>query len=1277
MELNSKKTVSAMTLLDAVLALAMFGIFFGFIVNLLFLGQDSVIVSGKRQQAALLAQEAVAAVESIVRRDFRNIVAGDYALSTSSNRYSLSSSSVEHLGIFDRTINITAIDYLSRAVTVTVSWMQNLQRSGSISMAYNLYNWALGFVYDHGKVKFDANYRNSVQVVTAGSTSSVELLRAGDWSRTTLFKTYDMTGSTVPSDVSMYRYYLYVSKLISAGGPELARLDVNNLSAGEISQEKTWTFGRPLLASYFDDNLTKAYFASTNPNEISILDLTNDGISSINVAGTVDPADITVNSNKIFLAKTNDVTGPELEIYDTSGTRVGSAEIGANATKVLADNNYAYVTSALDAAELRIINHTSCSSTAPFACPIVRSYDMAGTADATALTKGTSTNWYLGRSNGSLYSLNIPDPLSITQTWTNAVITASIKDLNYDASENLLTIAANRSATQELSFYDFNKSLLSSRDMTGTLAVNSAMKYGAFVYAGSSVTTAELQVVRALGDSWASPTVSGVFNAPSTTDATRSFVSGTTAYVALNKTAAGPELYIVNVLNPDAPALLSALEINENVSDVWVNGDYAYLSTAGDAKEMVVVDVSDKAHPSVVGTVDLPTAADGLSIVGDAAINQVFVGTANNTTGPGYELYGIDVSGAKTTSSLTWSRVYNANGAVYDLDFDSDHKMIYLSTGYTTQELQVVDVSVANVAVRVDAYNTANNTAYGVDYDPSTGNSFVSLANGAANDDFYMLKSTNVSNIVPDFTNLSGVAYNGDPTNDGTIVKVDNQGYAYLGTVYFGFLNNDSFYILDISQPANPRVLADYNAGGTVWDVQINGNYAYLATNNASKELQVLDISNKNNPVQAAYYNIPGSQNVTGLDQIASTTYAASLNDDTLYAFDTTNPNAISLRGSLNTGRALREVSAGPDYVFAATQTSNANLLAIDVRNWSSMSVVGTYNAGLSCNDLFYEKAKDRVLLGCNVKSGNPSFPNLFVIDARNPSSLSLLSSKATSYNLIDMYLWGTRIYLTSDTGTEPVLIYNINSSSTLDYINSYDVIGAADAVAFDGQNIYVAAHASTAEFQVVSPAWTTTPFLSLTKSLDLNSDNYGVVASDDYAFVATGSSTMGLKILDIAAASSTQVIATQSTGLAYGTTMSAAGDLYLTSGNDVKELQIFRKAVEDNGYIDQGWVVSMPYNSGLATTRWKYLSWEQAGTGSVLFNLRTAPDNAGVPGTWTEWLGPITAGDNYTVGSDQNIINSSQANGVADQWLQYRAILRSHSSAASPKLDGVTIYYE
>jgi hypothetical protein len=64
------------------------------------------------------------------------------------------------------------------------------------------------------------------------------------------------------------------------------------------------------------------------------------------------------------------------------------------------------------------------------------------------------------------------------------------------------------------------------------------------------------------------------------------------------------------------------------------------------------------------------------------------------------------------------------------------------------------------------------------------------------------------------------------------------------------------------------------------------------------------------------------------------------------------------------------------------------------------------------------------------------------------------------------------------------------------------------------------------------------------------------------------------------------QVITTRSPGLSYGLALSEIGDLYLSSGNDAKELQIFRKATETTPYIDQGWVVSMPYNSGLVSER-------------------------------------------------------------------------------------------
>ena len=60
--IGQAKKLRAMTILDAVLAIALFGIFFGFIVKLLFTGQEAVQVAGKRQEAARIAQEAVAAV---------------------------------------------------------------------------------------------------------------------------------------------------------------------------------------------------------------------------------------------------------------------------------------------------------------------------------------------------------------------------------------------------------------------------------------------------------------------------------------------------------------------------------------------------------------------------------------------------------------------------------------------------------------------------------------------------------------------------------------------------------------------------------------------------------------------------------------------------------------------------------------------------------------------------------------------------------------------------------------------------------------------------------------------------------------------------------------------------------------------------------------------------------------------------------------------------------------------------------------------------------------
>jgi hypothetical protein len=80
------------------------------------------------------------------------------------------------------------------------------------------------------------------------------------------------------------------------------------------------------------------------------------------------------------------------------------------------------------------------------------------------------------------------------------------------------------------------------------------------------------------------------------------------------------------------------------------------------------------------------------------------------------------------------------------------------------------------------------------------------------------------------------------------------------------------------------------------------------------------------------------------------------------------------------------------------------------------------------------------------------------------------------------------------------------------------------------------------------------------------------------------------------------------------------------------------------------------------------------SGTGAQ-FQLRTAPDAGGVPGTWTPWYGP-SGGNFYTDPAGGTAINSFHADGVADRFVQYRALLYSTSTLAAAEVSSVTIDY-
>ncbi len=96
-------------------------------------------------------------------------------------------------------------------------------------------------------------------------------------------------------------------------------------------------------------------------------------------------------------------------------------------------------------------------------------------------------------------------------------------------------------------------------------------------------------------------------------------------------------------------------------------------------------------------------------------------------------------------------------------------------------------------------------------------------------------------------------------------VNVYGLGTFYLKSVFisgnYGFLavSNNGLQILDISQPSTPVLVASYPVNGSVTNVFVSSNYAYLINNG---NLEIVDITNPLSPDSVStYYTSPGMSN--------------------------------------------------------------------------------------------------------------------------------------------------------------------------------------------------------------------------------------------------------------------------------------------------------------------------------------------------------------------------------------------------------------------------------
>jgi prepilin-type N-terminal cleavage/methylation domain-containing protein len=137
-KINKQK--SGFSLVEIILAIAIFSLLLSGFSGLYLSGQEATMLAGNRAQAVLYAEEGLEAVRNIRDENFMNLNDGTYGLGTSGNQWVFVGSQ-DSQDIFTREIKISAMGIDKKEVEVVVSWQQNLQREGEVSLKGRLTHW--------------------------------------------------------------------------------------------------------------------------------------------------------------------------------------------------------------------------------------------------------------------------------------------------------------------------------------------------------------------------------------------------------------------------------------------------------------------------------------------------------------------------------------------------------------------------------------------------------------------------------------------------------------------------------------------------------------------------------------------------------------------------------------------------------------------------------------------------------------------------------------------------------------------------------------------------------------------------------------------------------------------------------------------------------------------------------------------------------------------------------------------------------------------------------
>lgn len=456
MRINNCK--QGFSIIEALLAGAILMLLITAVIGAVIYGEDSVVSSGDRARAVFLAEEGIEALRNIKDAGFQNLTDGTWGLATSTNIWSLAGAS-NNIERFNRSLQISTPNANTKTVTSTVTWAANMARNASVVMAARFTNWS-----------------------------------AKAWSLPQRIANVDFSGAQGGTKIAVQGNYAYI---IRAGGtPNFAVVNISNPAVPLIAGTAVIT-GIPSGISVSGNF---AYVSSdANNAELQIVNVTNPNAPVIagnyDAPSTSDGTGVYASGTTAFLLRANGSTNEFLIVnvaVPTSGTIIGSLNLGDGARDIWVSGNFAYIATEYNKTkQFMIVNITNPAS------PILAgSLVFATNLDSLAVT-GFGTTAIVGQGT-TLRVINVSNPAAPVLLGS-LDLGGTVNDLAMYSIDNSLVFAGTSNSTADFQVINIGNPgtplLWSSLDLTGVASGVAYQSIQDRVYVADASSTAELMVI--------------------------------------------------------------------------------------------------------------------------------------------------------------------------------------------------------------------------------------------------------------------------------------------------------------------------------------------------------------------------------------------------------------------------------------------------------------------------------------------------------------------------------------------------------------------------------------------------------------------------------------------------------------------------------------------------------------------------------------------------------------------------------------------------------------